>query len=313
MMTDNKELQTIETSMIDLMPLETVARAIEQVEDLKKRYMKVDQDYGEYAGVDKPVILKPGMEKLALMFNLAPRYDIVERIIEPHQEWVFEVSVKTYQSKYPNTICNVCNNPVSKGAMICKNGSGYAHQKCFMQNAEISGSGEVIQKKKGVGYYHYVVRCNLVNKATGDTWCSALGECSSRDRGKENAPSNTILKMAEKRAFGAAVQNATCSSHLFTVDIDDDPTFEKKKDSPKSKPEPKPKKYQNTPPEECLKTLEGLLSAVGDIKGLNKLYKDTPDLRERASMYVDPDTGDELGADGINNMFAQRKSELKEG
>jgi hypothetical protein len=30
-------------------------------------------------------------------------------------------------------------------------------------------------------------------------------------------------------------------------------------------------------------------------------------------MYVDPDTGDELGADGINNMFAQRKSELKEG
>lgn len=77
------------------------------------------------------------------------------------------------------------------------------------------------EEKTSVGFYFYKVRCKLTSRVTGTVLSSALGLCSSRERGKETAPPNTILKMAEKRAFGLAVQNAFAVSHLFDVDLDD--------------------------------------------------------------------------------------------
>lgn len=70
------------------------------------------------------------------------------------------------------------------------------------------------------GYYFYEVTCDLVHES-GRTWASAIGCCDSTERGREFAPGNTILKMAEKRAFVAAILNATNSSDLFTQDLED--------------------------------------------------------------------------------------------
>lgn len=70
------------------------------------------------------------------------------------------------------------------------------------------------------GYYFYEIACDLVHE-TGRIWASAIGCCDSTERGRETAPGNTILKMAEKRALVAAILNATNSSDLFTQDLED--------------------------------------------------------------------------------------------
>lgn len=75
--------------------------------------------------------------------------------------------------------------------------------------------------KSAVGYFRYTVKCTLKNKTTGETWGSQLADCDSLERGREMAPSNTILKMAEKRAFNGAVLNATFTSDRFTCDLED--------------------------------------------------------------------------------------------
>lgn len=81
--------------------------------------------------------------------------------------------------------------------------------------------GEGEDAKEVTGFYDYTCRCTLRHRATGHVWASAIGNCNSNERGREMAPANTILKMAEKRAYGLATQNAFGVSHIFEVDIED--------------------------------------------------------------------------------------------
>ena len=61
-----------------------------------------------------------------------------------------------------------------------------------------------------------------------------MGSCDSTERGREVAPANTILKMAQKRAHVGTTLNATFTSDRFTADVED----YRGNQSVKSKPEP---------------------------------------------------------------------------
>ena len=76
-------------------------------------------------------------------------------------------------------------------------------------------------KKKARGYFKYTILCKVYNKTTGEFWSSQLADCDSLERGRELSPSNTIMKMAEKRAYVGAVLNATYTSDRFTQDVED--------------------------------------------------------------------------------------------
>ena len=94
---------------------------------------------------------------------------------------------------------------------------------------------QITETKKTRGYYYFSARCNLIHKGTGIVWASQIGDCESTERGRETAPSNTILKMAQKRAFVGATLHATFTSDRFTADMD---TYERPKtrEQPKGKP-----------------------------------------------------------------------------
>lgn len=68
-------------------------------------------------------------------------------------------------------------------------------------------------------FYFYRVRCAITNgtEVLGDM----VGSCSTHDSGKQNAPPNSILKMAEKRAFVSAVLYVVAGSGLFSADVED--------------------------------------------------------------------------------------------
>jgi len=89
------------------------------------------------------------------------------------------------------------------------------------QYEKVDKNTGVITQHSVKGFFRHEVRCTLTNRSTGEKWGSAIGECDSTERGRETAPSNTILKMAQKRAHVGAVLNATFTSDRFTQDVED--------------------------------------------------------------------------------------------
>lgn len=75
------------------------------------------------------------------------------------------------------------------------------------------------------GFFHYVVKISLINKAGGWLEAEGLGCCNTREARLAGpdvyAMANTILKMAEKRALVDAILSATSTSAMFTQDLED--------------------------------------------------------------------------------------------
>jgi len=120
---------------------------------------------------------------------------------------------------------------------------------------------QITETKKTRGYYYFSARCNLIHKGTGVVWASQIGDCESTERGRETAPSNTILKMAQKRAFVGATLHATFTSDRFTADMD---TY----DQPASKGKPKGKPA--TPSDGIPNPLRSMKSKYGSEKKPSK-------------------------------------------
>lgn len=77
------------------------------------------------------------------------------------------------------------------------------------------------------GLYRYVVECELVHRESGVPVGQGIGSCSTMESKYIDRPrdlENTVLKMAQKRAFIAATLNAYGLSDQFTQDIEDNPS-----------------------------------------------------------------------------------------
>ena len=79
--------------------------------------------------------------------------------------------------------------------------------------------------RESLGFYRYVVECDLVLRETGETVGSALASCSSLESKYISRPrdsENTVLQMAEKRAVVRATRGAFGLSDEFTQDMVDE-------------------------------------------------------------------------------------------
>lgn len=153
------------------------------VVEYKEEILQDKVDYQVIPGTKKPSLLKAGAEKLAFAFNLSSANEIVSEIEDYFREWEYDKPVYRWEGK----------------------------KKTLIRTDRV----------KARGFFAYKVKCTLSSKATGQPWADAIGEFSSVEKGREDAPANTILKMAEKRAYNAAVLNATFASGQFTQDMED--------------------------------------------------------------------------------------------
>ena len=74
------------------------------------------------------------------------------------------------------------------------------------------------------GLYRYVIGCDLVHRESGISIGQGIGSASTMESRYIDRPrdlENTVLKMAEKRAFVAATLNAYGLSDQFTQDVED--------------------------------------------------------------------------------------------
>lgn len=207
-----------------LMRPDDVKFRLDLVTDLLKRVMVqgIKGDYGIIPGTgDKPTLLKPGAEKLCMLFRLAPTYDRQSVDMgRGHREYVIACTLthiptgvvwgqglgsgSTMESKYRwrggGRKCPKCGAAAIKKSKFAPRGTPHGTEPGWYCYDKAGGCGE--------------------NFAAGDP--TVEGQETGRIENPDIADTyNTVLKMAMKRAFVGAVIVATGASALFTQDLDD--------------------------------------------------------------------------------------------
>ena len=201
---------------------------VHKIQELMKSLMKDGEHYGVIPGAGtKKVLLKPGAEKLGMMFRLAPEFDVTRRDL-PGEHVEYEI------------VCRLIHIPsgrlVGSGVGLCSTreakyryrGGAFACPECgsaaiIKGKAEYGGGWVCFKKKGGCG------------AKFPDAQFSGTPE---RVENPDLADTlNTVLKMAKKRAHVDAMLTATAASDIFTQDVDD--TAAPPDEAPPPRQEPK--------------------------------------------------------------------------
>ena len=169
-----------------------IRKQVNLIQEVMKEVMQNDTHYGLVPGCgNKPTLLKPGAEKLAMTFRLSPDYEELPGSSESDSFICYKIN------------CKLTHIPTG---LVVGNGRGMCNSK---------------EKK-------YRTRSVYANKATDEE--KKIGKEETRNNYKVYVVpqdpwdvQNTIYKMACKRALIAAVLNATAASDIFTQDIEDLP------------------------------------------------------------------------------------------
>lgn len=178
-------------SIIDTVEIENIASTmakIQQMQNVVQTTLKKGHDFGEVPGTSKPTLLKPGGEKICMLFGLNPEYEFL-KTTEDYDKEFFSYNIR----------CTLFRNgqPVAQGVGSC---NSKEKKYRFINVDEIPenyvGQSEQFTDKYGRTKY----------KINNPDICSLV---------------NTILKMAKKRAFIDAVLQVASLSEVFTQDIED--------------------------------------------------------------------------------------------
>lgn len=178
-------------SIIDTVNIETIASTMEKISQMQavvQKTLKKDQDYGEIPGTNKPTLLKPGGEKICMLFGLNPEYEFLQTTEDYDKEFFsYNIRCTLFRS----------GQPVAQGVGSCNSKEKkYRYINVDQIPENYVGPSEEIVTKYGTVKY----------KINNSDICSLV---------------NTILKMAKKRAFIDAILQVASLSEVFTQDLED--------------------------------------------------------------------------------------------
>ncbi len=186
------------------------------IQQIMAAAMKEGEHYGRIPGCgDKPTLLKPGAEKLCLLFRLAPAYEVEERQLERgHREYRIMATLTSITTQVT----------IGQGVGSCST----------MENKFRFRAGAAEVTDRAVPRAYWEIRQDdpakaqeliggkgfTVKKVDGQGWMVAKGgEKVETDNPADHL--NTVLKMAKKRALVDAVLTATAASDIFTQDLEE--------------------------------------------------------------------------------------------
>ena len=189
----NNEVNAL--SIIETVDIESIANTmnkIAQMQAVVQKTLKEKQDYGVVPGTNKPTLLKPGGEKICMLFGLNPEYEFLQAT-EDYDKEFFSYNIR----------CTLFRNkqPVAQGVGSCNSKEKkYRSINVDELPENYVGYSEQITDKYGRVKY----------KINNPDICSLV---------------NTVLKMAKKRAFIDAVLQVASLSEVFTQDLEDTGDF----------------------------------------------------------------------------------------
>jgi hypothetical protein len=253
-MEENKEIVKVEeNSGRYIAPVANIQEALERYElfrEFRSKILESGKDYGEIPGTSKPTLLKPGAEKLGTFFGLFPKYPIIEIINdwtgkdhngEPfffyhykcqlfrNEKFIGESlgSCNSWEKKFRYRWINELEIPsnVDKSGLEFRDGA-ISEFAFAVEKAETTG-----KYGKPASYWQQFAdaiangTAKQIKRKTKkgdemDAW-EIGGKLYAVPNKDVTDQVNTIDKMAQKRAFVAAILIATNASDYFTQDMED--------------------------------------------------------------------------------------------
>lgn len=179
---------------------------------LINQVLESGRDYGVIPGTgDKPVLLKPGAERLLTAFGTYADPIIIESEADHDRPVEYSLTKWDFSKSRPSK--EDADRMKAEGiGRWKKTNNGFVWQTRNDENGT------------SIGFYRYVVKCNIVHRQTGAVIASGVGSCSTMESKYIRSPrdyENTVLKMAKKRAMIDATLNAFGLSERFTQDAED--------------------------------------------------------------------------------------------
>ena len=175
--------------------------------------MTKDVDYGEIPGTNKPTLLKPGAEKLSVLFQLDVQL-ANEKVWGPDDHLTVISRATAFHAP--------TSTRLGYGEGICTTRERkYAYRNAKPKCPTCGEEAIFRSKKDGEGWY-----CWKKKGGCGAQFGAKDEAITSQDIGEIDNPDlpdlwNTVVKMAEKRARVDVVLAVTGASALFTQDIED--------------------------------------------------------------------------------------------
>lgn len=205
--------------VFDSLSVEQLINQVSTIKSVMNQVMTSGVHYDVIKGCgDKPTLLQPGAQMLALTFGFSPKFTIKEtKLDKGHREYfvvcdlvnrvngnfvgqgVGAASTRENKWLYTTGPLELTDTPVPREYWDIRHSDKERAQQL------LGGQGH-IAKKNDAGQWVIAIR----------------GEKVETDNPDDKI--NTVLKMATKRAFVHAVLNTTAASELFTQDIEDDGT-----------------------------------------------------------------------------------------
>jgi len=195
-----------------------VLKQVALIQEVQGQVMQDGVHYGKIPGCgDKPTLLKPGAEKLALTFRLRtiidPDRDIkIMHMDNGHREYTITTHILLANGQEIATGLGSCSTMEGK----------YRYRR---GEAKLVDTGEPIPKdyKENKAAYR---KKGFVCKKTDEGWKWMKVEGSASEAEKVENPDiadiyNTVLKMAKKRSQVDAILSATAASDIYTQDLED--------------------------------------------------------------------------------------------
>lgn len=193
----------------------SLVKQVKLIQDVMAQVMKDGEHYGKIPGTNKPTLLKPGAEKLCMVFRLEPDYAIIR---EFREDTFIAYTVKCTLKHIPT------GQSIASGVGSC-NSREEKYRWRYQEDATdkqvpkeywaARTAGDTKEMKRLIGEGMRTV------KVEGVWWIANATKVANDNPWDLD---NTIMKMACKRALVAATLNATAASDIFTQDVEDMPS-----------------------------------------------------------------------------------------
>lgn len=243
---ENEERALQTTGELPRLTIDGLKGRVDLIAKVAKEVMKEGEDYGTIPGTPKPTLYKAGAEKLCTTFMLDPEYEELS-VTETPDLVSYRIRCTLYHQGTGIRIgsgLGACNSREEKYRWTYNNEPTDRMVPKEYWSARNEGDSKEMKRILGEG-----MRAAKIDGA----WMVCHATKIENDNPLNSQ--NTVYKMACKRAFVAAVLNATGASHVYTQDLEDmtEPTSTQeppqKADSevvpPEKKADPKPPDTSN--------------------------------------------------------------------